>query len=737
MMGLAGIWAMPVWGAAAKAGGEIAGGGISGGNVAGGGGIELGAIWPVLLGAGLALAVIMLVRSMYQQWQTAGSLKLSQARLQQALDSAGYAPWDWHIGRRQLTISDTWGRMLGYAPGELEPSPQLWAQLVHPEDLDRVIDRLHAHLDGTTEHYADDYRLRGRDGQYIWVHISGAVVERTPNGQPVRISGVQQDITWRKEAEEMLRDRTRELERSRAVAEELAIKADAANRAKTEFLATVSHEIRTPMAAILGFTELLQEPQTTKEERTGYVQTIRRNADQLLAIIDDILDFSAIESETLCISRKTVDVVELLECSARSASTRAAEKSLEFAVEWAGSVPRQVQTDATRFRQVVQNLLSNAVKFTQAGSVKLSVDYSPEVGLRVRVIDTGIGIASSDLLRLFRPFAQVDGSMTRKFGGTGLGLAISKRLAQMLGGELTVVSKAGKGSTFSFTLPAAACDEKTLTQVAAAAEADEGVASIKGLRVLLVDDGADNRRLIGMHLKRAATVVTLAENGQQAVEAVVSAIAAGRPFDVVLLDMQMPVMDGYTAAAELRRRGIDSPVIAVTAHAGADDRQRCLDAGCDDYLTKPVDAVQLIERVAHYGASGRGAGGGDAFGCAGRALTGAGVRGQETNMLIRSDFADDPDICEILPPFIQSLAERVAEIRAVVASEDAAGLARVAHQIKGAAGGYGFPTITRLAAELEAPLKAGGTVNSVRPMADALIGEIERVEGITVWLKVA
>jgi PAS domain S-box-containing protein len=409
--------------------------------------------------------------------------------------------------------------------------------------------------------------------------------------------------------------------------------AEAANRAKSEFLANMSHEIRTPMTAILGFSEILLE-----NAEGGPVQEaaaiIKRNGQHLLEIINDILDLSKIEAGRLRIERLPCSLPALIDEVISLMRVRAEAKGLTLTAEYAGPIPEHIQTDPTRLRQVLVNLVGNAVKFTETGSVRMVVRHRPEHApapvLEIDVIDTGIGLEAEQLGRLFTPFMQADASTTRKYGGTGLGLAISKRLLGMLGGEISVTSRPGQGSTFTLRLPVEypppAVADESLNRVPNGPRAAERIAitnqtargalpprlkqkgALEGCRVLLVEDCPDNQRLIATILRRAGASVELANNGREAIDRLLQDQGAeAEPFGVVLMDMQMPVMDGYQATARLRDAGYSGAIVALTAHAMADDRLRCLSAGCDDYLIKPVQREALVATVAQHAAGGRGA----------------------------------------------------------------------------------------------------------------------------------
>lgn len=375
--------------------------------------------------------------------------------------------------------------------------------------------------------------------------------------------------------------------------------ADASNSAKSEFLANMSHEIRTPMTAIIGYADLLDEPNLANAQRHEYVNTIRRNGRHLLGVINDILDLSKIEAGKMTIELDTCRPMQILEEVASTLRVRAAEKALALRISVAGSIPHAVKTDPTRLRQILLNLIGNAVKFTDKGSVEVSVDWVAPL-LTFVITDTGPGMSPQLLTRLFNPFVQGDGSMTRRHGGTGLGLTIARHLAQMLGGAIEVESKLGAGTTFKLTIAPAAFDFEAApierkARIARPNLDDPSALPLAGKSLLLAEDCPDNQLLIVHVLARAGADVDVVSNGRAAVERVLQKRGA---FDLVLMDMQMPEMDGYTAAGMLRKSGDTTPIVALTAHAMAGDRERCLAAGCDDYATKPLDQEQLIQTIA-------------------------------------------------------------------------------------------------------------------------------------------
>lgn len=412
------------------------------------------------------------------------------------------------------------------------------------------------------------------------------------------------------ELERLVAEQAEQLEHARGVAQR-------AMRAKSAFLSNMSHEIRTPMTAIRGYADLIDDAELSPEERSQLIRAIRRNGDHLLGLINDVLDLSRIEAGELVLEPRQCSPIDVAQDALSTVRLRAAETGLRLATRYSYPLPLLIETDPIRLRQILTNLLSNAVKFTQSGSVTLAVHADRADGKIVfDVVDTGIGLSLEQAALLFRPFAQADSSSTRRYGGTGLGLTISQNLARMLGGEITVCSQRGSGSTFTLSIPvsstaawleAAPPSPAAVTTVtaqpaqtnaapSARAPADSAATRregpLSGRRVLLAEDGLDNQRLLTLILEKHGAAVELAPNGLEAVNAVT---AAPERFDLILMDMQMPMLDGYGATSRLRAMGYSRPIIAVTANAMTGDREKCLAAGCSHYLTKPIDRELLIE----------------------------------------------------------------------------------------------------------------------------------------------
>ena len=413
---------------------------------------------------------------------------------------------------------------------------------------------------------------------------------RDARGEVVGVTSMVQDITERKRVEEALRE-------ARRIAE-------ASSRSKSEFLANMSHEIRTPMTAILGYADLLAGHLNDPDD-LQCVETIRRNGRFLLEIINDILDISKIEAGKMELNPQPISAEAVIADVVSLMDVRAAEKQIPLRVEVDGVLPKTIHSDPVRLRQILLNLVGNAIKFTDAGEVTLGVRLLAEKRqLQFDIVDTGIGISPAQQKQLFQPFTQADASVTRQHGGTGLGLVISRRLARLLGGDLKVQSQPNEGSTFSVTVATGSLDGVPLvrSQLTAAGEAveEESPAALPSLdcRVLVVDDRRDIRFLAQHFVEEAGGQVLTAQNGQEALDLLTS--DAPPAFDIVVMDISMPVMDGYTAARRLRVAGFQGAMIALTANAMQGDRAKCLQAGFDDYTTKPLDRRRFVELIARY-----------------------------------------------------------------------------------------------------------------------------------------
>lgn len=528
-------------------------------------------------------------RDIHDAWVSQRALRESQERLRLALDAAELTLWEWDVKNDCITWSKQSTTRSELAPGKVARSLHAFLSMMHPDDRDAVEAKLTASLENGSP-YRAEFRLRKSNGDYRWIMCMARVLFDHA-GEPVRMIGVELDITTRKEFETSLKQ-------ARDVAE-------AANRSRGEFLANMSHEIRTPMTAILGYADILYD-HLEDPDNMQCVDTIRRNGHFLLEIINDILDLSRIDANKFEIHRQFVKP-DMLVADVRSLmQVRADEKAVNLQIEFNGQIPEVIQTDGKRLRQILLNLVGNAIKFTDVGTVTIETRYLRHNNkIEFRVIDTGIGISKSDLDRLFEPFTQADSSSTRSIGGTGLGLTISRRLARMLGGDIDIQTQFGSGSVFTATVDIGPHEGiKMVTPCLDKMRPHELLHPLQPInihgRVLIVDDRRDIRFLAQRFVEEAGGEVITAVNGLDAIETIKRLAREGTNIDLVVMDMQMPVMDGYQAAQSLRNSGFIQPIIALTADAMEGARDNCLQAGCNDYTPKPLDRQTFQTVIAKY-----------------------------------------------------------------------------------------------------------------------------------------
>jgi signal transduction histidine kinase/ActR/RegA family two-component response regulator len=535
----------------------------------------------------------------------------SETRLGFALEAADLGLWDMEVETERIERNVSWYALVGRPVGSVESSLDGWRDAVHPDDQARTETAMDEHLRGESRQWSMQYRLRHGSGRWIWVEDRGRVVDRWPDGRPRRAMGVVQDVTARIAV-------AAELERTRLVAER-------SSEAKSRFLANMSHEIRTPLTAVLGYAELARDEASQRREDSTdrlceHLDVVLRNGRHLSQLLDEVLDLSKIEAGELRVDFAPLNVVDTLGEVHEMLVGIAREKGLELCLDLPDLLPSTILSDGLRVRQILVNLVGNALKFTPAGCVTLRaraalgaecvLDRELPGELHIEVVDQAGGVDEATLGAIFEPFVQGDPSTTRRFGGTGLGLTISRHLARLVGGEVRATSRPGDGSTFGLYLP---LDVDEVVRMVSLLERPRRAlpsgassrARAVGGRVLLAEDGADSRRLLGLVLERAGFAVETVEDGRGAVEAVLRSEAEGRAFDAVLMDVQMPVLDGYAATRELRARGLTLPVVALTANAFADERARCLEAGCDDHTTKPIDREAFVANVERWVTAGR------------------------------------------------------------------------------------------------------------------------------------
>lgn len=485
--------------------------------------------------------------------------------------------------QRTVYINETTRYILGRKPEEFrETGLSPLAHLMHPDDLTRLYGSSRSsELSMQSEPVESESRILHQDGSFRWLKIHEVVFTRNGDGYPHIILGLARDITEEKNV-------TAELLKAKEIAEQ-------ANQSKTNFLANISHEIRTPLTAIIGFAELVQDKDQSEFERMTAIKSIWSNAKLLGILVDEILDMAKVEAGRLNTEKIAVHLPTLIEDVSTTMALRAKHKGIELQVEAEPDVPDAILSDPTRLRQCMFNVIGNAIKFTDRGSVHLHIstvsNTAGKLLIKMSVTDTGIGVAPENQSRLFQPFTQADSSTTRRFGGTGLGLFLSKRLSQEMGGDLILEKSAeGIGSTFILTVDAGLYPGKHLRMIPQTQKIATDKKSLAGIRVLVVDDVEDNRLLIGHILGNADATVGFAASGEEAIQE-----AEHGNFDIILMDIQMSTMDGYEATRILRMRGYRRPIIALTAHASKAERERSLQKGFDEFLSKPIRPNELID----------------------------------------------------------------------------------------------------------------------------------------------
>ena len=603
-------------------------------------------------------------------------LQHKNRQLARALESSGLGLWEIDLRSGTFHASPGWARMLKVLGGAEDMHADEAERFLPRSEIARVREGRRRLLKGEIASLSLEHRMTAEDGSLVWVQTQAEVSERGPDGRALYLVGTCKDITERKRADAELR---RALEA-----------ADAASQAKSEFLATMSHEIRTPLNGVIGLTQLLTGADLPPMERDS-VGMIDSCAKSLLSLVDNILDFSKIEAGRLTLDVVPTDLRQLVNEVADVFSVRAADKGIRFDLWQDPALPCWIEADPGRLRQVLLNLLGNALKFTAEGGFSLKVGVVADAGspqVYFKVFDTGMGIAPADQARLFHRFSQVDASPSRPHAGTGLGLAISRQLAQLMGGDVTLVSRLGHGSTFTFSMPlhAAAAPAQVVRPAARSVRQD--------VRILLAEDNEVNQ-LVAVRLlsKLGYPNVVAVFTGREAVEA-----CRSERFDLVLMDCQMPVMDGLEAARVLRESGMDAPIIAFTASATSGDRDRCLAAGMDDYLTKPVELAVLADKLRRWLGEAPAAPAPSAPETAGAAAAVQGLPNFDAGAIEGFFYGEIELFQEARELFVRQTRQGLADAGGL---RDAQSLARLAHRIRGSAATLGAVRLAALCRRLE------------------------------------
>jgi PAS domain S-box-containing protein len=561
-------------------------------------------------------------------------------------------------------LNPAWERTLGYGLAELTASP--FIDFVHPEDRAATLAEVQRLAQGK-DTISFENRYRAKDGSYRWM-----LWNATPFAQQQLIYAAARDITERKHAEGKIR--------------RLKEEAEAANRAKSDFLARMSHEIRTPLNVVIGMGDVLERTALNTEQRQ-YVRVFQKAGSNLLTLINDLLDLSKVESGRMTLEEIDFELSGVTNSVVEIMSLRAEQKGIELRSEILPGVPPRFRGDPDRLRQVLINLVSNAIKFTGKGHVLVRIEPDPGnqhyASLRFSVSDTGVGIPPDKLSVIFEAFTQADVSTTRMYGGTGLGLAISKRLVELMNGRIWAENNPGQGATFYFTATfAPASQAKASHPAEPRREAPHG--ALTGMRLLVADDSDDNRLLVAEYLKDLGCELEFAENGQVAVERFCSG-----DFDLVLMDLQMPVMDGYAAVRRIRGWEEDqqrrfTPIIALTASALETELRRALDAGCTAYLRKPIRLVTLVDALAQHAKN---------------------VRQTDLSPQERTAVLVDARLRAVVPGYLESRRRDVQTILEALNRSDYETIRELSHKMNGTGSSYGFSPITEVGAKMEAAAK--------------------------------
>jgi len=665
-------------------------------------GVEWMRIQVVALGDG----VVVTSRDISQRKRDEEQLRLSEARLNMALEATQDALWDWNFVTGEMYVSPRWLARLGLDPRNPMLPQEVMDDRTHPEDVAGVRAAVLDHITGRTPVYEREYRVRDAAGEWSWVLARGRVVERDRHGRVTRMLGTASDVTARKQQES-------ELLRAKEAAER-------ANRAKSEFLANVSHEIRTPMNGILGMVELALDDELPQEQRDR-LRLVHDSARSLLAIINDLLDLAKIEAGKFVLDPTRFALREEVELTLRSLTLRAQERGLALQCTISPEVPAFVVGDPDRLRQVLVNLVGNAIKFTENGGVAVRVRAAPGPAARVvfEIEDTGIGIPPERLRAIFVPFEQADPSTTRRFGGTGLGLTIASRLVGLMGGEIGVASEVGVGSTFTFDVMFAPVSADAPVRRAAPMPLSARAAGGRRLEILLAEDNPINQRVATEILKRMGHTVTVVTDGRAAVEAVERGT-----FDLVLMDVQMPVMDGWQATAAIRRsphaHARRTRVVALTARATEEDRKRCLAHGMDGFLTKPLQVAELLALCEEGKAPER------AVPAVAVAVQATGERHaiDDWPAVLQRVGGSPALLAKLVGMYRDELPAVLAELRATLVSGE--GLRRAAHRIAGTVGIFNAGQALALAREVEE--RAPQRPPELGARVEALCAELTRLD---------
>jgi len=535
--------------------------------------------------------------------QTAQSLKVSKERFDLAMKGSNDGLWDRDLINNTVYYSERWKNMLGFNKDEFPNNVKAFEERIHHDDFGKIMNDLKDHLSKKTNFYEHKFRIKHKNGHYIWILDRGKAIFNK-DGIPIRIVGTHTEVTEKQKIEDELHQYQAHLEekvKARTIELQIAKeRAEESDRLKSAFLANMSHEIRTPMNAIIGFTDLLGDSDLTEEQKEELIEHINKNSNTLVYLIDDIIDLAKIEAEQLKINKTETDINQILKDVIQSfIETNHLKENDKIEINLKKGIESDnftINTDPIRFQQILINLIGNALKYTEQGFINCGYKVKTEKSssfLEFYIKDTGVGIAKNKHKQIFERFNKVEDSKTKLYRGTGLGLTITKKLVEMLGGKIWLESEENKGSTFYFSLPVEEFKGQLDTENS---KLDSFVKNWKKNTILIAEDEDSNYRVLQMALKRTNINILRAENGKQAIDI----CKANKKINLVLMDIKMPEVNGIEATKEIKKLRPDLPIIAQTAYAMSEDKKSTMEAGCVDYLPKPIKAKVLISTLNKY-----------------------------------------------------------------------------------------------------------------------------------------
>lgn len=654
---------------------------------------------PIIDPGGGLKGTVLVFHDVTDQYRIKQQLVESNERFILAVDGSQDGIWDWNLRTNELFLSKRWKEMIGYGEDEVPGVIDSLERRIHPDDKLRVMKEMENYLSGRQKHYSCEFRLRNKNGSYIWVLARGEALF-DESGRAYRMAGSHTDITERKLNEQAYIDARKEAEK--------------ATLAKSEFLANMSHEIRTPLNGIIGFSELLMRSKLDPIQ-AGYMSNISKSADVLLDVVNDVLDLSKIEAGKMELESENCDLHALLNESAELIRHKILDKPIKLEISIEKDVLHNVITDSLKLRQVVVNLLSNAAKFTERGMIELKAASVRKTadgreGIRISVSDTGIGIKPEQMEKLFKSFTQADPSTTRKYGGTGLGLVISNKILEKMGSRINVESRYQEGSVFWFEIDLVPGEYAGPPVDHAPSESPNDIfVSNRKFRILVAEDNEINMMLTKNVLDQAlpASDVISASNGSEAVKLYLEYLP-----DLVFMDIQMPEMDGYSAAREIRsiEKGLNrrSPVVALTAGVIKDEKARCFECGMDDYITKPVTGSMIAAVLRKH------------------LVENAGRKDSFDEEQLRNDIGDDQELFSKLIDTVRTeFPQKISALRISVENGDMKDALSSTHALKGSCLSMRFRRMAGIAKELESVIKSGSSKDIVMSVVTRLESEEE------------